>query len=95
MVKDSLADLPTHVDQIGVMYMFAGAWVPDMHGTSQSADYTYHVGPHVMIITPHNEDLAKFNRDGSTGPSRSEGRFMYLEFSSSNSHSSGRRAGAL
>jgi hypothetical protein len=20
-----------------------------------------------MIITPHNEDLAKFNRDGSTG----------------------------
>ena len=24
-------------------------------------------GPPVMIITPHNEDLAKFNRDGSTG----------------------------
>ena len=24
-------------------------------------------GPHVMIITPHSQDLAKFNRDGSTG----------------------------
>ena len=66
-IKDSLADRPTHVDQIGVMYMFSGAWVPDLHGASHSADHTYHVGPHVMIITPHNEDLAKFNRDGSTG----------------------------
>jgi hypothetical protein len=66
-IKDSLADRPVHIDQIGVMYMFSGAWVPDLHGTSHSADHTYHVGPHVMIITPHNEDLAKFNRDGSTG----------------------------
>jgi hypothetical protein len=55
-IKDSLADRPVHIDQIGVMYMFSGAWVPDLHGTPQSADHTYHVGP-----------LAKFNRDGSTG----------------------------
>jgi hypothetical protein len=66
-IKDSLADRPVHIDQIGVMYMFSGAWVPDLHGTSNSADHTYHVGPHVMIITPHNEDLAKFNHDGSAG----------------------------
>jgi hypothetical protein len=66
-IKDSLADRPVHIDQIGVMYMFSGAWVPDLHGTSHSGDHTYHVGPHAMIITPHNEDLAKFNRDGSTG----------------------------
>jgi hypothetical protein len=66
-IKDSLADRPVHVDQIGVMYMFSGAWVPDLHGTSPSADHSYHLGPHAMIITPHNEDLAKFNRDGSTG----------------------------
>jgi hypothetical protein len=66
-IKDSLADRPVHIDQIGVMYMFSGAWVPDLHGTSSSADHTYHVGPHAMIITPHTEDLAKFNRDGSTG----------------------------
>ena len=25
------------------------------------------VGPHVMIITPHNEDLEKFSHDGSNG----------------------------
>jgi hypothetical protein len=66
-IKDSLADRPVHIDQIGVMYMLSGAWVPDLHGTSPSADHTYHVGPHAMIITPHNEDLARFNRDGSTG----------------------------
>jgi hypothetical protein len=66
-IKDSLAERPVHIDQIGVMYMFSGAWVPDLHGTSHSADHTYHVGPHAMIISPHNEDLAKFNRDGSTG----------------------------
>jgi hypothetical protein len=66
-IKDSLADRPIHIDQIGVMYMFSGAWVPDLHGKSPSPDHTYHVGPHAMIITPHNEDLAKFNRDGSTG----------------------------
>jgi hypothetical protein len=66
-IKDSLAERPVHIDQVGVMYMFSGAWVPDLHGTSPSADHTYHVGPHAMIITPHNEDLAKFNRDGSTG----------------------------
>jgi hypothetical protein len=66
-IKDSLAGRPVHIDQIGVMYMFSGAWVPGLHGTSPSVDHTYHVGPHAMIITPHNEDLAKFNRDGSTG----------------------------
>jgi len=66
-IKDSLADRPTHIDRIGVMYMFSGAWVPDLHGMSHSADHTYHVGPHVMIITPHNEDLASFDHDGSTG----------------------------
>ena len=42
-IKDSLADRPTHVDQIGVMYMFSGAWV--LHGTSHSTDHTYQVGP--------------------------------------------------
>lgn len=31
-IKDSLADRPVHIDQIGVMYMFSGAWVPDLQG---------------------------------------------------------------
>lgn len=66
-MKDSLAGRTPHIDRIGVMYMFVGAWVPDLHGTSHSADHTFHVGPHVMIVTPHNEDLEKMNRDGSKG----------------------------
>jgi hypothetical protein len=66
-IMDSLAGRPTHIDQIGVMYMYSGAWVQDQQEASHSKDHTYHVGPHVMIITPHNEDLAKLNRDGSTG----------------------------
>ena len=50
------------------MYMYSGAWVPDLHGTFPSPDHTYHLGPQAMIITPHNENLARFNRDGwSTG----------------------------
>src|ERR1700735_43169 len=44
-----------------------GHSLTELHGTSHSDDHTYHVGPHVMIISPHNEDLAKFNRDGSKG----------------------------
>jgi hypothetical protein len=78
-IKDSLVGRPVHIDQIGVMYMYTGAWVTDLHGTSHSGDHTYHVGPHVMIIPPHNEDLANFSRDGSDGqpyvthlPGRSE-----------------------
>ena len=66
-MKDSLAGRTPHIDRIGVMYMLVGAWVPDLHGTSHSADHTFHVGPHVMIVTPHNEDLEKMNRDGSKG----------------------------
>jgi hypothetical protein len=58
-IMDSLAEHPSHIDQIGVMYMYSGAWVQDQHGSSHSKDHTYHVGPHVMIITPHNEDLAR------------------------------------
>ena len=81
-IRDSLASQPVHIDRIGVMYMYTGAWVSDLHGESHSADHTYHVGPHVMIITPHNEDLEPFTRDGSNGqiyvshlPGRSE---LYL-----------------
>jgi hypothetical protein len=66
-IKDSLAGRPVHIERIGVMYMYSGAWVPDTLGTSHSTDHTYHVGPHVMIITPHNEDLEKFSHDGSNG----------------------------
>lgn len=47
------------------MYMYSGAWVQNQRGSSPSKDHTYHAGHHVMIITPHDEDLARFSRDGS------------------------------
>ena len=59
----------------------ASSGVPVSSQCAPTAQITQ-VGPHVMIITPHNEDLAKFSRDGSTGqiyvshlPGRSE---LYL-----------------
>jgi hypothetical protein len=66
-IKDSLAERPIHIDQIGVTYMSPerGSRTCMEHPTV--SDHTYHVGPHAMIITPHNKDLANFNRDGSTG----------------------------
>jgi hypothetical protein len=27
----------------------------------------FRVGPHLMIVTPHQDELQGFNRDGSTG----------------------------
>ena len=30
-IMDSLAERPTHIDRIGVMYMYSGAWVQDQH----------------------------------------------------------------
>jgi hypothetical protein len=55
-----------HVTLHGTL-RYSGAWVSDKQGNSHAADHTYHVGPHVMIITPHNEDLEKFSHDGSNG----------------------------
>jgi hypothetical protein len=37
------------------------------HSKDRGSPYLQGWRPHVMIITPHNEDLEKFNRDGSTG----------------------------
>ena len=54
-------------------------------GRSELAVTRLHA-PNAMIITPHNEDLAKFNRDGSTGqiyishlPGHSE-RYLIIPF---------------
>jgi hypothetical protein len=27
----------------------------------------FHVGPHIMIVSPHQEELQSFNHDGSNG----------------------------
>jgi hypothetical protein len=42
--------------------MYAGAWV-----NGASADHEFHVGPHLMVVSPHEDELQGFNRDGSNG----------------------------
>jgi hypothetical protein len=51
-----------HIDRIGIAYMYGGAVRRFRPGTAE-----FHVGPHLMIVTPHQDELQDFNRDGSTG----------------------------
>jgi hypothetical protein len=60
-VKAGLAGRPQHIDRLGVAYMYMGQWVPGASGGE------FHVGPHVMLVTPHPEDLQGFTRGGQNG----------------------------
>lgn len=54
-MKDSMAGRAPRIDRIGIAYMYGGA------------ARQFHVGPYLMIVTPHQDKLQDFNRDGSTG----------------------------
>jgi hypothetical protein len=41
--------------------MYTGAWVPNWPGETKEE---FHVGPHIMIVTPHPEELQGVSRDG-------------------------------
>jgi hypothetical protein len=73
-MKDSLAGRTTQIESVGIAYMYIGAWVPDASGHAHTADHAFHVGPHIMIVSPHNNqgELQKLNRDGSNGIVRSQ-----------------------
>jgi hypothetical protein len=60
-VKDDLAGRPQHIERLGVSYMFMGQWVPGAVGGE------FHVGPHIMLVTPHPQDLQGFTRGGWNG----------------------------
>jgi hypothetical protein len=68
-MKDSLAGRDPHIDSVGIAYMYIGAWVPDTTGKSDASDHTFHVGPHIMIVSPHKnqDELEKLSHDGSSG----------------------------
>ena len=68
-MKDSLDGRDPHIDSVGIAYMYIGAWVPDTTGKSHASDHTFHVGAHVMIVSPHKnqDELEKLNHDGSNG----------------------------
>jgi hypothetical protein len=60
-LKDDLAGRPQHIERLGVSYMYMGQWVPGASGGE------FHVGPHIMVVTPHPEDLQGFTRGGRNG----------------------------
>ena len=63
-MKDSMADRTPHIDRIGIAYMYVGAWVKS---AKDSSGLEFHVGPHLMVVSPHQDDFQGFNRDGSNG----------------------------
>lgn len=63
-MKDSMAGRTPHIDRIGIAYMYRGAWVKS---AEDSSGQEFHVGPHLMVVSPHQDDFQGFNRDGSNG----------------------------
>jgi hypothetical protein len=60
-VKDILAGRPQHVERLGVAYMFTGHTVPGASGGQ------FRVGAHIMLVSPHPEDLQGFAHNGRLG----------------------------
>jgi len=63
-IQDSLAGRTPRIDRVGIAYMYGGAWVKSTTGSSGPE---FHVGPHLMVVSPHQDDFQGFNRDGSNG----------------------------
>jgi hypothetical protein len=68
-MKDSLAGRSPQIESVGIAYMYVGAWVPDKSMSTHEADHDFHVGPHIMIVSPHKnqDELQHLNHDGSNG----------------------------
>jgi hypothetical protein len=66
-IKAGLEGRKANIDKIGIAYMYVGAWVPNKSGGDSATQKEFHVGPHIMIITPHQDELQTLNRDGSSG----------------------------
>ena len=62
-MEDSLAGRTPQIDRIGISYMYVGAW----QSKDGSSAHAFHVGPHLMIVSPHQDDFQRFNRDPSNG----------------------------
>ena len=68
-IKDSLAGRDPHIETVGIAYMYVGAWVPNKSGGDAAKNEDFHVGPHIMIVSPHEnqKELQQFSHDGSNG----------------------------
>jgi hypothetical protein len=66
-IKDGLAGRTPHIDRIGIAYMYLGAWVPHQNAPGESPDKYFHVGPHIMVVSPNQDELTAITRDAATG----------------------------
>jgi hypothetical protein len=62
-MQDSLAGRTPHIDRIGISYMYFGAW----QSKDGSSGHDFHVGPHLMIVSPNQDEFQGLNRDPSNG----------------------------
>jgi hypothetical protein len=65
-MKDGLAGRTPHINAVGISYMYKGAFARKP-GETDSSKPEFHVGPHIMIVTPHQDELQAYNRDGTPG----------------------------
>jgi hypothetical protein len=61
-VQDSIAGRTPQIDRIGISYMYLGAWQ-----SAKGSSHESHVGPHLMIVSPHRDDFQGLNPDPSNG----------------------------
>ena len=62
-MQDSIAGRMPHIDRIGISYMYLGAWKSGKRGSG----HEFHVGPHLMIVGPNQDEFQGFNRDATNG----------------------------
>jgi hypothetical protein len=63
-MQDSLFGRTPRIDRIGISYMYVGAWKAAKDGSS---GHEFHVGPHLMVVGPHQDEFQGFNRDATNG----------------------------
>jgi hypothetical protein len=62
-MQDSIAGRTPHIDRIGISYMYLGAWKSAKGGSG----HEFHVGPHLMVLGPNQDEFQGFNRDATNG----------------------------
>ena len=62
-LQDSLAGRTAHIDRIGISYMYLGLWKYAKDGSA----HDFHVGPHLMIVGPNQDEFQGLNRDPTNG----------------------------